>query len=608
MKIITSIALLFVALTILAQNEPATDAIYQKIIKEYTLNEDGSIDFHYYKKMKYLTPYAFNRLYGESFIVYNPEFHELTINISKTLQEDGTVIENPENAFNEVLPRFSANAPYYNHLREMVVTHAGLEINAIVKLDYTIHTKPGYYASLSGMEPIKENVPVVEEIISFSIPENVDFNYKVLNIRTSPKLATLEGRKIYKFAFNGLSSKIGVHEPFAPSDGINQPSIIYSTVKMEELYKSFTAQESFQYKVDESMKKIVKVAKEDVNDDIELALKIQDIVANNINYYPIPLSYSGYKVRTAMETFKSNGGTQLEKCILLTALLRESGINAEPVMVVPSPFFDENIGCIAPATEFLVQVNPRETKQLYLSATHTSGQNLIYQSAGKTVFALNPSKPLRIEKNEDVENKIKLTGELIFDDSLKFKGQLELFVSGRSNPYFKLKNDSTSAKKLLLGGISTKEIKLLEIKNLSQLRSEISYIIEKGTPMNNQKNYSFFTLPSCKQGIETWHMNYLSDNRNSILQVPTIISENYDITIQLPEGVSLINPVEKIEKQSGFGKLYVEISQNENEIRIKRSIEILQKEILASDYKGFKEMIDLWNERQYRKLVFKSTY
>jgi len=352
------------------------------------------------------------------------------------------------------------------------------------------------------------------------------------------------------------------------------------------------------------------VQEKDVGDDIDLALKIQEIVANDINYYPVPLSYSGYKARTAIEVFNSNGGTQLEKSILLVALLRESGINAEVVMATPNLFFNDSIGGIFPENQFLVQANPRETKQLYLSATHISSQNQIYNLGGKTVFALNPEKPLRIEKIEDVDNKIKLTGDLKFEDSLKFKGQIKLVISGEPNPWFRIKKDSASAKKLLSGDISGKGIKKSGINNLGQLRTEISYTIEKNSPMNNQKDYSFFTLPSCKQGIDSWHMNYLLDNRNSSLQIPTLISESYDITIQLPENVNLINPVEKTEPElkNDFGSVLVGISQNGNEVRIIRSIEISQKEIPVSSYKEFKEMMDLWNERQFRKLVFKSTY
>jgi hypothetical protein len=607
-KTLISVVILFIAFSVSAQNEPTTDAIYQKIKKEYTLNEDGSIDFHYYKKMKYLTPYAFNRLYGETFIVYNPEFQELTINLSKTEQEDGTIIINPGNAFNEVLPRFAANAPTYNHLREMVVTHAGLEVNAVVELDFTIHTKPGYYSSLSGMETIKENNPVNEEIISFSIPENTNFNYKVLNIRTSPKLDTMDGRTIYQFTFSGLTSKAGSHESFTPSKGTDQPWIMYSTASMEDMYKSLTGQDAFQYKVDENMKEMITEVKKDVSDDIDLALKLQEIVANNINYYPVPLSHTGNKVRAAIDIFKSNGGTQLEKSVLLTALLRESGINAYPVFVSPTVFFDDGIGGIFPISEFLVQLNPREEKQLYLSATHTSSQNQIYHLAGKTVFALNPEKPLRIENIEEAENTIKLTGKLKFGDSLKFNGQIQLIISGEANPWFQIKKDSASIKNLLSGGVSANDISKFKILKMGQLRSETSFTVEKNSPIKNQKNYSFFRLPSCKQGIESWHMNYLTDARNSTLQVPGTISENYDITIQLPENVHLINPVEKTELQSGFGKLMIEISQNGNVVRIKKSIEISQKEIPVPEYKKFKEMMDLWNDKQNNELVFKSTY
>jgi hypothetical protein len=374
------------------------------------------------------------------------------------------------------------------------------------------------------------------------------------------------------------------------------------------MYKSITGQEAFQYKVDENMKKVVGEVKKDVQDDIDLALKLQEIVSNEVNYYPIPLSFTGNKVRTAIETFKSNGGTQLEKCILLTALLRESGINAEVVMATQNLFFDDSIGGIFPANQFLIQINPRETKQLYLSATYASSQNQIYNLEGKTVFALNPEKPLRIEKIEDVDNKIKLTGDLKFEDSLKFNGQIQLIVSGKLNPWFQIKKDSASVKKLISGGISEKDINKFEIKNLGQLRTETSYTIDRNTPMNNQNNYSFFTLPSCKQGIDSWHMNYLLEKRNSILQIPTLISESYDLTIQLPEGVNLTNSVEKTELKNEFGNLIVEISQNGNEVRILRSIEISQKKIPVSSYPKFKEMIDIWNERQFRKLVFKSTF
>jgi len=70
----------------------------------------------------------------------------------------------------------------------------------------------------------------------------------------------------------------------------------------------------------------------------------------------------------------------------------------------------------------------------------------------------------------------------------------------------------------------------------------------------------------------------------------------------------LVNPVEKIEMQNDYGKFTIEILQNGNEVKIVRSIEFLQKEIPVNNYKEIKEIIDLWNEEQFRKLIFKSTF
>jgi len=86
-----------------------TDAIFKNIKKEHILHTDGSIEFKYYKEVKLLSPYAFNRLYGETFIVYNPDFQKLKIHKAYTIMKDGRKVEAPKNAFNKVLPKNAAN-------------------------------------------------------------------------------------------------------------------------------------------------------------------------------------------------------------------------------------------------------------------------------------------------------------------------------------------------------------------------------------------------------------------------------------------------------------------------------------------------------------------
>ena len=598
MKSILSIILTIVILTAYGQKSPESDAVFEKIVKEYTLNKDGSIDFHYYKKLKLLTHFSFNRLYGETFIVFNPDYQQLKINLSRTIQEDGKIIETPQNAFNEVLPHSAANAPYYNRLREMVVTHTGLEVNATIELDYTIHSDAGYFPALMGNDVISETSPIRKEVVIVNVPAGKELNYKVFNIRTSPQISEKDGMKVYTFTFSGIAER--PHESFQPGFSGNLPRLTFSTEDMETVYGYLTKQDTFSYKTDKSMDNAVDKIKKKSKSDLMTALEIQEMVVNDINYYHLNQQYSGWKIRSAVDVWKSNGGTQFEKAVLMAALLRKAGINAVPVITFPARFYDENVGSLYLINEYLVQVNPRETEQLYLSPTSISSQNLIYLAAGYTVIALNADKPLRVEKIGAQENILSFSGSVTFDDSLKMSGSAELLLTNRINPYFELMKDSAYAKRLVSGKVSS-----FELKNLSQTRATATYKFENEKHLKGNAGYYTFRLPECNKGSGSWGVRYLTSKRETPLEIPFTINESYELTVALPEGSKILNPVKKIEMKDSFGEMMIEISQSGNKVTVKRSLKITNKTIAVSSYKKFKEMMDLWNEKKFRELIVK---
>ncbi|MDD3011162.1 MAG: DUF3857 domain-containing protein, partial [Bacteroidales bacterium] len=136
------IAGLLLSVVSLAQS---SDAVFNNIEKHYTLYPDGRMQYREVKDLTLNTHYAFNRIYGETFIVFNPEAQKLAIDEAYTLMADGKKVVAPENAFNPVLPRPAADFPGAAHLREMVVTHTALEVGAKIHLDYVINTEAGFY-------------------------------------------------------------------------------------------------------------------------------------------------------------------------------------------------------------------------------------------------------------------------------------------------------------------------------------------------------------------------------------------------------------------------------------------------------------------------------
>ena len=159
----------------------ASEAEYKKLAKTWTLNADGSQKFRYKMELTLFTHTAMNGTYGESFIVYNPQYQELKINSSYTKQKDGTIIKTPDNAFVEVLPRNAADAPAYNHLKEMVVVHTGLELGATIYLDYTVTSKPGYLPEVDIFEELLQSSPVKEYTLTIVTPEVKELAYTLTN-------------------------------------------------------------------------------------------------------------------------------------------------------------------------------------------------------------------------------------------------------------------------------------------------------------------------------------------------------------------------------------------------------------------------------------------
>ena len=127
-KITYKLILLLSLLAMTVTSFAASEAEYGKVSKAWTLHADGSQEYRSSMELTLFTHTAMNSTYGESFIVYNPDFQTLKIHSSYTRQKDGTIVKTPDNAFVEVLPRFAADAPAYNQLKEMVVVHTGLEL------------------------------------------------------------------------------------------------------------------------------------------------------------------------------------------------------------------------------------------------------------------------------------------------------------------------------------------------------------------------------------------------------------------------------------------------------------------------------------------------
>lgn len=341
--------LLLAVLPVKAESE----AEFRKLSKTYTLRADGSQELRVQKELTLFTHAVMNGLYGETFIVYDPEFQELTIHESYTRQKDGTVIKTPSNALVEVLPSSAANAPAYNHLKEMVVVHTGLELGATIYLDYSIVSKAGYLPELDVCCPVKELSPVKEFIFRLNVPAGKSVRYELLNASAKPVIAQGNGMKSFIWTLKDV-----VPRPYAYPSGRGNLGLVQAVasgmmpVFVASTWPGYTEAVKYlqkQFAVGNTSVVEGKVA--ELTQGLEgNPQAIRNAIANymaglyQLGHCNVSLQDAGYRLRPASEVITSAYGTQAELVNLDVTLQRAAGLEAEVAVCALRPSVDGNRG------------------------------------------------------------------------------------------------------------------------------------------------------------------------------------------------------------------------------------------------------------------------
>ncbi len=589
--------------TLLAQ-EVNSDAVYQEQTKEYTLNKNGGWTYHYRHKLLINTYYAFHNLYGDDFIVFDPAFQKLKINRSVTTMADGKQVATPDNAYNELLPRFAANVPAWNRLREMVVTHTALERGATIDFDYTLSTSNGYTPALMENEQLWMNSPVKKLTFIINVPSGSSFNYEQFGFQSKPIIVKQVGKTSYTWTLMDLPAAL--REDFRPMEQQNGPRIVFvaSTKKMD-VVAGFASQEAFKCEATSIVKDESTNTVKGIDKQLLKALKLQEKVANELNTWQIPLQNTAYKLRNAASIWQSNGGIEAEKAVLLTAMLRSQNIQSEPVAVMAEQFYSKKVASPALLEHFLVKVSILGMDPIFLSPTKTDIQNQRYSLTGDRIISMVPGKKQSSEVIGVPKNVLALSGNLELKEDMILKGNLNLELGCRLNPWLKLQNDNTYEASMLSGVFGNGEITdILEGKTDIDL-SSFSFQTSSGSFASERAGHVFLKLPAVPFGSDSWHMTELVSSRTEPLEVPFPVNESYDIFITLPEGMAMITPTAKLNIDNEFGSIEISISAEGRQLHMMRKINITNTMVPAEKYVAFKTMMNAWNSKKYREVVLK---
>lgn len=538
----------------------ASEAEYKKLAKTWTLNADGSQEFRYDMELTLFTHTAMNGTYGESFIVYNPQYQELKINSSYTKQKDGTIIKTPDNAFVEVLPRNAADAPAYNHLKEMVIVHTGLELGATIYLDYTVTSKPGYLPEVDIFEELLQSSPVKEYTLTIVTPEVKELAYTLTNNPAKASVKRSGGTCTTSWTLRNLPASS--RAPFVYVKNGDVPFLAATTYASEGDALA-TLLKQFNPSGDPQLTTLAESLTEGEKKDEDKLEAILEYTTNHIANNGLTLDQTGYRLRPADAVISTAYGTEVEKANLLAGLLDGAGFKAEP-MATYQAYADKGLALKAVDQLF---VSCMVNGELYLFSTSSTHRPQTVNFDRTPLFSLQTGKPVAIAVPQDYQ--IKSDIAVRFKDG-KVTTSTKESVGKELMPYFTTGNSEN----------------------------------EQTAPLKVENGYATISLPDAEYGFSHLPYGYLNSQRKENLLIPRPVNEVYTYTIECPENMELRTPETDKTIRNAAGSLTISVKKNGRTATVTRSLELNKQLYTPAEYKELRQLLTEWSDVNGKTLLF----
>ena len=349
------------------------DAVFKLLRQEWTVNADGTSDYHYRHEVQILRNRALTAYadLGETFVVYNPDFEELTVNEVYTIRKDGSRVEMPQNAFVYQLPSQCADCGRFNHIRELAMVHTGMELGCIIVVDYTIHR---HYDLVSCTLDLVQRHPIERLEVNISVPDGQDLRVKLNDpkvIAFNPSIAQTE-----------LSYRLKANDvPQTYVDNyLPEKESLYPTLRFYNGTPEFVP--AFDTKgLVEARSATGKAMTGD--NEVENIVLLRNYVVDNIHLNDLNPAMLGYKHATAAEVWQTGCGTATDKAVLLAAILNQWGYAARVIGEQ-----SDEVGVVVDTLEYRLSVRNKTPMMLYGEAKDEVNKQNIKTTVNATLDTL----------------------------------------------------------------------------------------------------------------------------------------------------------------------------------------------------------------------------
>ncbi len=645
-QFLTILLLAFLSISVYAQDEQAVktyvvngqvktppkatesaDAVYEQMTHDYVLKSDGTVVYTYSHKLRLLTPFAFSRAYGESFITYNPQWQTLEVLRSITTMRDGKKVESPFNAYNEVLPRFAAGAWPYLGLREMVVTHTGVEAGAVIDFSYRLTTKPGMMPGIMGKVVFGARSPITDLTVRVATPTNVTLESAMVRGGELPKITEGNGNRITEWH----QTEIPIVEAETSQPALQDflPVLYFTSSTKQEMLRH-CLQDAGDADLGPAKAAVDAIVKKE-SDPVKRALALQSWVVERVGRSSVPLDIIGFRAMSPSATLRANVGSDLDRAVLLAAMCRAAGLTADPVlfssdiksegMRIESEYKeDSRIDHILPDPRPDLASLPLydrpavlckqigEYSLLALDPSHTQSGPMLPQYWGDFYFTLAADAPQTLNYfpgSVGGPSTVSITSDWILADDLTLKGKSSVSASGIRSYAL----DTDAYKGVVKKAIASAGQGMTVEPWTPEVRASFETVCEadvvSANPLDGEEGLLRFQIPVAPGGITAMHLPLGDLSRTTPINFPASMREECRMTLHLPKNVQAVSLPAKIEVANALGKVTSVITGGNEDVEVKRSIEILSHPIAAESYPQLQELLRAWLQPAHTEIFLR---
>jgi tetratricopeptide (TPR) repeat protein len=531
-------------------------------------------------------------------ITFDPDQEEVRVLDASILKPDGRRVHADTMVTDAVSdPQYRL---YYRN-RNLVLLFSSLAEGDRIWIEYKVSGvgEQNQYGQYFGdLVPFAGSVPILMKQYTLVLPESFPLHMDSRRLDVEPMVVTQKGRRIYRWVVRDVDRL--AQEPQMPGFTEVGPYLHISTFQdwdaLGKWYARFIAD---QWELTPDVKAKVAQLTAGLATQEEKARAIHRWVVQQTHYVGLEFGVHGYRPYKARQIFERRFGDCKDKALLMTAMMREAGVEASMVLVRT-----RDNGEIDPQPASLAIFNHAicylPGLKLFLDGTaeYSGLRELPYQDQGVWVLVVSPDgKTERMKTPEDSpeSNRYRASyeiavppsgGDAAVRASVSVEGQECAWIRRRYQDRDKLKE---TLEKDLAGSYPGTRLEKVDITPLDDLRPVVTLTYE-GTlgQMARPDGKDRVSLPIWMGGLSLSNSYASLKDRVYPVEIEYPWTQSNRTVYRLPPGASA-EPPQAVSLETPFGSVIRQATQEGDAVSVVLRVTISCRVVEPRDYPAFRD-------------------